>query len=95
MPTLGPQSATLANVAGSASSVTLFAAATGFVNGRVIYNDSTAVLYVAFDGSVASNSNYSVQIAAGGYFEFPLPVVSGKVTGIWASANGNARLTSW
>jgi hypothetical protein len=64
---------------------------------RTIYNDSTQVLYVALDGSVASNSNYTVQIAAGGYYEVPGPgyVVGGKITGIWASANGNARLTSW
>lgn len=94
---VGPQTVTLANVASSASSVTLFAAAAGRVNMRLIFNDSTAVLYVALDGSVASTSNYSVQIAAGGYYELPGPgdVLGGKVTGIWASANGNARLTSW
>lgn len=92
-----PQTVTLANVASANSSTTLFAAATGRVSMRAIFNDSTAVLYVALDGSVASNSNYSVQIAAGGYYELPGPgdVVGGKVTGIWASANGFARLTSW
>lgn len=94
MTTLGPQAATLANVAGSGSSVTLFAA-TGRATGRTIFNDSTAVLYVAFDGSVASSSNYSVQLAAGAYFEFPQPPLSGKITGIWASATGNARTTAW
>ena len=92
-----PQAVTLANVASSASSVTLFAAATGRVNMRLIYNDSTQVLYVALDGSVASTSNYSVQIASQGYYEFVGPgyVLGGKITGIWASANGFARLTSW
>ncbi len=90
---LNPQSATLANVASSASSVALFADA-GPVNGRAIFNDSTAVLYVKF-GATASSSSYTVQIAAGGYFEFPVPVYAGEVDGIWASANGNARTTAW
>jgi len=94
MSVIGPQAPTLANVASSASSVTLFAA-TALARMRTIFNDSTQVLYVAMDGSVASTSNYTVQIAGGGYYEFPQPAVSGKVTGIWASANGNARLTSW
>lgn len=90
-----PQSATLANVNSSATSVTLFAAATGHVNMRVIYNDSTQVLYVAFQSTAASATSYTVQIASQGYFEFPYPAYSGQVNGIWASANGAARLTSW
>lgn len=94
MTILGPQTATLANVAGSGTSVTLFAD-TGKALGRAVFNDSTAVLYVALDGSVASSSNYTVQVSPGGYFEFPQPAVSGKVTGIWASATGNARTTAW
>lgn len=89
-----PQSATLANVASSATNVTLFAAATGRTNMRAIYNDSTAVLYVKF-GVTASSSSYTVQLGAGAYYEFPQPVYGGQVDGIWASANGNARLTSW
>lgn len=94
MTTVGPQSATLASVASSASSGTIFAA-TGAARRRTVFNDSTAVLYLAFTSSAASTSNYTVQIPAGGYYEFPEPCYSGAVTGIWASANGNARLTSW
>ena len=86
---------TTANVASSSSSVNLFAAAdTRNVNGRMVFNDSTQVLYLLF-GTTASSSSYTVQIAAGGYFEFPQPAYAGNVDGIWASANGNARLTSW
>ena len=88
-----PTSATLTNVASSGSSVTLFSAEST-VNARTIYNDSTAVLYVKF-GTTASSSSYTVQMAAGAYYEFPQPVYAGRVDGIWASANGNARLTSW
>lgn len=92
MTVMRPSTATLANVASSASNVTLFTAANA--NGRAIYNDSTAVLYVKF-GATASTTSYTVQIAANGYYEFPQPVYCGQVDGIWASANGNARLTSW
>ena len=93
MSVISPQTATLANVASSASSVTLFAAA-GAVRARAIYNDSTAVLYVKF-GATASATSYTVQMAAGDYYEFPQPCYGGVVTGIWATANGNARVTSW
>jgi hypothetical protein len=87
------QSATLANVASSASSVTVFAAS-GTVKARTVFNDSTAVLYLKF-GATASTSSYTVQMAAGAYYEFPQPVYGGLVDGIWAAANGNARVTSW
>jgi hypothetical protein len=91
---ISPQAAVLANVAASATSVAVFAQANGVTNGRTIYNDSTSVLYVKF-GTTASTTSYTVQIAAGGYFEFPIPVYGGEVDGIWAVANGNARVTSW
>lgn len=93
MSTLGPQNATTANVASAATNVTLFSAA-GRVSGRAVFNDSSAVLYLKY-GATASTSSYTVQIAAGGYYEFPQNVYSGQVDGIWASANGNARVTSW
>lgn len=81
------------NVAGSAVSVPLFAPVPA-ANGRTIYNDSTAVLFVKF-GAVAAVTSYTTQIAPNGLYEFPAPVYSGEVDGIWAAANGNARLTSW
>ena len=91
---ISPQSATLANVASSATSVTIFAAATGNVRGRTVFNDSTAVLYLKF-GATASATSYTVQLAASAFYEFPQPVYGGLVDGIWAAANGNARVTSW
>lgn len=88
-----------ASVASSASNVTLLAA-----NPRrtmaAFYNDSTAVLYLKC-GATASSSSYTVQVAAGSYYELPFtpgasgPVYSGVVDGIWASANGNVRVTEF
>lgn len=87
------RTATLANVASSATSVTLFAAAEpNQADLRMIFNDSSAVLYVKF-GTAASTTSFTVLIAAGGYYEFPRPLYTGLVTGIWASANGAARCT--
>jgi hypothetical protein len=90
---IAKQAATLANVASSATSVNLFAA-NGAAQGRAVTNDSTAVLYLKF-GTTASATSYTVQLAAGAYYEFPRPTYGGAVDGIWASANGNARTTEW
>lgn len=93
MSVISDQSATLANVASSASSVVLFAAAGG-AKGRTVWNDSTAVLYLKF-GATASTTSYTVQLSAGAFYEFPQPLYGGLVHGIWASANGAARTTEW
>lgn len=86
-------SATTSNVAASASSTVVLAANTN-ANARTVFNDSTAVLYLKF-GATASATSYTVQLAAGGFFEFPAPLYTGEVDGIWAAANGNARTTEW
>lgn len=94
MGTISPEAATTASVAASATSTTVFAASSGYVNGRAVFNDSAAVLYLKF-GTTASATSYTVQVPAGGYFEFPVPVYGAEVDGIWSSATGNARVTSW
>ena len=59
----------------------------------VVYNDSTAILYLAF-GPTASTTVYTVQVPAQGYFEHPVGAVyTGAITGVWSAANGNARVT--
>lgn len=88
--------ATLANVSGSASSVTLQAANTAR-KGLVVVNDSTAILYVKF-GSTASTTSFTYYLAgtvsgAPSMLELPGVVYTGIVTGIWASATGAARVT--
>lgn len=93
MSAIGAQTATLANVASSASSVTIFAAV-GNVKARTVYNDSSAILYLKF-GATASTTSYTVQLAAAAFYEFSQPCYAGLVDGIWASANGFARVTSW
>ncbi len=84
-------SATLANVAGSASSVTLLAS-NASRKLAIIVNDSTAVLYVKF-GATASATSFTWKLAAGDTLEFPQPMYTGVVDGIWDSAAGFARTT--
>lgn len=83
---------TLANVASSATNVTLFAANPA-ARGRIIANDSTAILFIKY-GATASATSFTAQIAPAANFVFPdTPFWSGQVDGLWASANGNARTT--
>lgn len=93
MSSLGPQSVTTANVASSATNVTVFSASPN-ARGRAVFNDSTALLYLKF-GATATTTSFTVQIPAGSFYEFPRPTYSGQVDGIWAAANGAARTTQW
>jgi hypothetical protein len=87
-----PSTATVTSVADTASSTTLLSSAATRL-GAAIFNDSTEALFVKF-GTTASATSFTVKILAGGYFEFPQPVYTGRVDGIWANdASGAARMT--
>lgn len=81
---------TVASVASSASTGTLLAANQGR-RGATIYNDSSAALYLKL-GATASTTSFTALVAAAGYYEVPFGYC-GVIDGIWASANGNARVT--
>jgi hypothetical protein len=85
--------ATLSNVSGSATSVTVLAS-NASRKAVMIFNDSAATLYLKF-GATASTSSYTVQIGPNGYYEMPAnPVLyTGILDGIWSSATGAARVT--
>ena len=94
VPVKGPTvaSATLSNVESSATSVAVLASNANRKQFR-IENDSSAVLYVKL-GTTASATDYSIKLAAGAAYESnPLLVYTGAIHGIWASANGYARVT--
>lgn len=91
---VAPHTATSAvtSVASSATTVTILASNSGRKQAAV-YNDSTQILYLKL-GTTASVTSYTVQIPANGYYELPgVTVYTGEIDGIWASANGNARIT--
>jgi hypothetical protein len=87
----GTSSSTLTSVASSATSVQLVASNTDR-RALDIYNDSTQILYIAF-AATASTSAYTLHLGSQAFYEMPVPVYTGIVSGIWASANGNARIT--
>lgn len=60
--------------------------------GLMVFNDSTANLFLTFAGA-ASATVYTVKLAAGALFELPVPVYTGAISGIWDAANGNAIVT--
>lgn len=82
---------TLTNVASSASSVTILTANPAR-KGAMMFNESTQILYLKLAASAASATSYTVQLAAGAYYEVPFSY-TGEMRGIWASANGSARVT--
>lgn len=84
-------SATVTQVASSATNVTL-QAANANRQSLAVFNDSTAALFIKY-GATASSTSFTVKVAAGGHWEMPLPAYTGIVDGIWASANGNAYVT--
>ncbi len=79
----------LANVSGSASSVTLVASNTDRRK-VVMYNDSTADCYVKY-GSAATSTSFTWLMAAGSHIEEMH--YNGIITGIWTSATGSMRIT--
>jgi hypothetical protein len=82
----------LRSIAASTSSVQL-AAANAARRSLVIYNDSTADLYLAH-GPAASTSGYTYKLAGGATYVLEEPgCYQGDVSGVWSAANGAARLT--
>lgn len=81
----------LSSTADGTTSAVLLAANSSRV-GASVYNDSTAVLYLAL-GLVASSTAYTTQVPAGGLYELPSGY-TGPVAGVWASnSTGAARVT--
>lgn len=76
----------------SATANTVLLAANTNRQSAAVYNDSTAILYLALGAANASTSDYTVQVQAGGYYEVPVKY-TGDIKGIWAAANGFARVT--
>lgn len=82
--------ATTTQVTSVATSTTVLAANANRL-GATIYNDSTKKLFTKF-GTTASATDFTILIDPGAYYEVPFNY-TGRIDGIWASANGAARVT--
>jgi len=85
-----------APIAVTSAATTLFAASTSTVtHARTIFNDSASAgpLFIKF-GAAASATDFTVSLAAGGYYEMPQPLYVGLVTAATATT-ATARVTSY
>jgi hypothetical protein len=81
---------TMTSVVGSVTSVTVLAANSNR-RGLSIYNDSTAICRIAF-AATASATAFTLLLQPNSFYENNT-LYTGIITGIWASAAGNARVT--
>ena len=85
-------SASLTNKNDSDSSLMLIDENTDRI-GLILFNDSTAVLYLKY-GTTASSTSFTYKIPSMGTFEMPMPIYTGRIDGIWdANTSGAARIT--
>lgn len=87
--------ATVANVAVSATSVTLLASNSSRKDFSIT-NDSPCVLYVKFGSAATTTTSYSYQLIQGASLTpNPTGLYTGIITGIWASScGGNGALAT-
>jgi hypothetical protein len=92
VPTLAskPSVVTRTSVAGAIVD-TLILVANANRYGATVYNDSSAVLYLALGTTAASATDYTVQMVANAYYEVPFSY-TGQIRGIWSAATGTARV---
>lgn len=76
----------------SATSTTTLVTGASTTNGVIIFNDSTAELSVLLGNGTASATNRSFILATGQVWTSPIGYTS-SIQGIWAAANGFARVT--
>lgn len=89
----GATTATVTRVAASITAVTLLATDMNRAQ-AIIYNETTAKLYVKL-GTGASVTDYTLPVAGGGgYYEVPIRYL-GPVSGIWDAATGFAQITGF
>lgn len=73
----------------SATSIELFPANSEARVRTIQATAGSATLYVKM-GATASTTSHDVVLGAGDYFEFPRPLHTGVVHGIWSAATGGA-----
>jgi hypothetical protein len=91
--TVRASTGTQSSVASSAADVTILASNANRL-GATILNDSATLLYLLLASGSSSSIVHTVQVPAGGFFEVPFSY-TGVIKGVWASANGSARVTEF
>jgi hypothetical protein len=86
-----PSTSTVTRVSASITSTSIIVA-NASRRDLLLYNESTSILYLLFGTGVASVTNYTIQIAGGGYYEVSYGY-TGALKGIWLAANGAVQVT--
>jgi hypothetical protein len=94
MSTVSKQTAVVTPVALSTTSASLLAAG-GSRSNWVVSNISGQIVYLRFGSGAASATDHSVPIAAGAYYECPIPLYGGPVQAVMATGTGNVLVTTW
>lgn len=93
-----PSTGTITSVNDTNADTTILASNTAR-KGASFFNDSTEVLYLLCGAGTSSATNFSVKIAAAGYYELPYTAFgpyTGIVKGIWAAnSTGAVRVTEF
>lgn len=76
----------------SSTSSTLFLAPNPDRRKIIIFNESTALLYVLLEAAGVTSSFYTVSIGPSSSYEFAF-AYTGAVSGTWQSVNGQALVT--
>lgn len=85
--------ATLTNVAASATNVTCLASNAARKGGMIVNDSASATLYAKY-GATASATSYTYSVLPGGTLTLPtFPIYTGIIDCIWTAAVGNARVT--
>jgi hypothetical protein len=87
-----PGTATQTSVVSTVTTNTTLLAANANRLGASIYNESTSVLFILLGTGTESTTVYTLQMAAGAYYEVP-NAFTGIIKGHWVTANGSARVT--
>ena len=85
--------AALTQVTGVTSSQGILAANTARKE-ALIFNNSTANLFLAFTGTAATTA-FTVKLAAGASYVLPTPLYKGVISGIWDAVSGTAQVTEY
>ena len=83
---------TLSSVTSAATATSLLTASSSRV-GVIIYNESTSNLFLLLGTGTVSATNYTTVVAPNSPFVVPDRFTALKIDGIWATANGSARIT--
>ena len=60
--------------------------------GLILWNDSTATVYIKL-GLAVSNTDFTWRLSSQSGYELPTPIYQGDITAVWETATGAMQIT--